>query len=60
MVLCTTRAAAMMGMADLKPTQRSKLLREARLTLNKANAMSSGDSSEILAAYRRLKMLDQR
>ena len=59
-VLCTTRAAAMMDMAELKPTQKSRLLGDARLTLNKAYAMSGGDSPEILAAYRRLKTLDQR
>lgn len=58
-VLCTTRAAALMDMAELKPNDRDELLRRARLTLNKANAMSGGDSPDIRNAYVRLKKLDK-
>lgn len=57
-VLCTTRAATLMDVAENKPGRRTELLRAARLTLNKANAMSGEDSEEIMAAYKRLKKLD--
>ncbi|MCX7164796.1 MAG: hypothetical protein NTV11_00795 [Rhodocyclales bacterium] len=58
-VLCTTRAAAMMDMAELQPSKRSELLKNARLTLNKANAISGSDSDEIRETYSRMKKLDQ-
>ena len=47
-----------MDVAENKPGRRTELLRAARLTLNKANAMSGEDSEEIMAAYKRLKKLD--
>ena len=56
--LCTTRAATLMDVAENKPGRRTELLLAARLTLNKANAMSGDDSEEIMAAYKRLKKLD--
>lgn len=54
-VLCTTRAATLMDIAEMQPRRRTELLHTARLTLNKANAMSNEDSEEIMAAYKRLK-----
>lgn len=57
-VLCTTRAATFMDMADLKPQQREVFLKSARLTLDKANAMSGGESEFVREAYRRLKRLE--
>lgn len=57
-VLCTTRAATLMDIAENKPMRRAELLLAARLTLNKANAMSGVDSEEIMVAYKRLKKLD--
>lgn len=58
-VLCTTRAAAMMDLAEKQATQRNANLEKARLVLNKANANSGVDSSEIRAAYMRLNMLER-
>lgn len=57
-VLCTTRAATLMDIAENKPMRRTELLLAARLTLNKANAMSGVDSEEIMVTYKRLKKLD--
>lgn len=57
-VLCTTRAATLMDAAENKSAHRTELLLAARLTLNKANAMSGNDSEEIMMAYKRLKKLD--
>jgi len=57
-VLCTTRAAALMDSAKMKPSKAMDLLRVARLTLNKANAMSKSDSDEIRNTYKLLKKLE--
>jgi hypothetical protein len=57
-VLCTTRAAALMDCAEKKLPGAMDLLRTARLTLNKANAMSASNSDEIRNAYKRLKKLE--
>ncbi|MFH1872628.1 MAG: hypothetical protein ABIK82_12435 [Pseudomonadota bacterium] len=57
-VLCTTRAATMMDLAELQPANRTDLLTKARQTLNKANALSGSDSDEIREAYSRLKRLE--
>lgn len=59
-VLCTTRAAALMDKAELTATERTNLLKDARMSLNKANAIGGGESSEVREAYMRLKRLDQR
>jgi len=56
--LCTTRAGAMMDNAEIKPLHAANLLISARLTLNKANALSRTDSNEIQSAYMRLKKLE--
>ena len=58
-VLCTTRAATMMDLAELQPANRTDLLTKARQTLNKANALSGSDSDEIRETYSRLKRLEQ-
>ena len=57
-VLCTTRAATMMDLAEIRTEQRDEYLKAARLALNKANAVSGGDAAEIRDAYMRLKKLD--
>jgi len=57
-VLCTTRAATMMDLAEIRNNQRDEYLKAARLALNKANAVSGGDADEIRDAYMRLKKLD--
>ncbi len=57
-VLCTTRAATLMDLAENKPQERAQLLKSARLTLNKANAMSGADSDYVREAYMRLKKLE--
>jgi hypothetical protein len=57
-VLCTTRAATMMDLAEIRTEQRDEYLKAARLALNKANAVSGGDADEIRDAYMRLKKLD--
>lgn len=56
--LLTTRAATLMDLAELQHSNRSDLLKEARLKLNRANAISGGDSEFIREAYQRLKSLD--
>lgn len=57
-VLCTTRAATLMDLAEHKRQERAHLLKSARLTLNKANAMSGGDSDFVRETYVRLKRLE--
>lgn len=57
-VLCTTRAATLMDLAEHKPQERAQLLKSARQTLNKANAMSGGDSDFVRETFVRLKRLD--
>jgi hypothetical protein len=57
-VLCTTRAATLMDLAEHKAQERPQLLKLARLTLNKANAMSGGDSDFVRETYVRLKKLE--
>ena len=59
-VLCTTRGATMMDIAENQPARRDELLQSARRSLNKANAMSVDDSTEIMEAYKRLKYLEGR
>jgi len=57
-VLCTTRAASLMDLAEIRQERRLELLSQARLALNKANAVGEGDSDEIRNAYIRLKKMD--
>jgi hypothetical protein len=48
-----------MDLAELQTSKRNDLLKEARLKLNRANAISVGDSEFIREAYQRLKSLDR-
>lgn len=57
-VLCTTRGATLMDAAEGRPSQWTELLRKARKSLDRANAISEGDSEEIRNAYMRLKKLE--
>lgn len=56
--LLTTRAATLMDLSELQPSNRNDLLKEARSKLNRANAISIEDSDFIREAYQRLKSLD--
>ena len=58
-VLCTVRAATLMDIAIAQPNKRAHFLKQARLILNKANAMSGGDHIEILSTYQRLNALEK-
>ena len=57
-VLCTTRAATQMDVAEAQGNK--SLLSDARASLNKARAMTDGNSKEIMNCYFRLKKLDAR
>lgn len=57
-VLCTTRAATQMDVAEMQSNK--ALLSDARASLNKARAMTDGNSKEIMNSYFRLKNLDAR
>lgn len=59
-VLCTVRAATLMDIAEAQPNKMADLLKQTRLILNKANAMSGGDHIEILNTYQRLNKLEKR
>ena len=56
--LLTTRAATLMDLAELHTSKRNDLLKDARLKLNRANAISSGNSDFVREAYQRLKSLE--
>ena len=58
-VLCNVRAATLMDVATLQPNKRAYWLKLARITLNKANAMSGCDGIEVLTSYQRLNMLEK-
>jgi hypothetical protein len=57
-ILCTTRAASLMDIAESGSPSPCEILARARKSLNRANAIRS--SEEIMLTYRRMKTLDQR
>lgn len=59
-VLCTTRAAALLDVAERlqNPIQKQAQIQQARLAVNRANAIGQGDSEEIMLVYMRIKKLE--
>ena len=57
-ILCTTRAASLMDIAESGSSSPCEVLARARKSLNRANAIRS--SEEVMLTYRRMKTLDQR
>jgi hypothetical protein len=57
-ILCTTRAAALMDIAESGASSPCEVLANARKALNRANAIRSSD--EVMLTYRRMKILDER
>jgi hypothetical protein len=57
-ILCTTRAASLMDIAESGSSSPCEILARARKSLNRANAIRS--SEEVMFTYRRMKSLDQR
>lgn len=56
--LCTVRAGVLCDLAEKATERRAHYVRSARLTANKANANSKGDSTYVREVYRRIKQLD--
>ena len=57
-ILCTTRAASLMDIAESGSSSPCEILARARKSLNRANKIRS--SEEVMMTYRRMKTLDQR
>jgi len=57
-ILCTTRAASLMDIAESGSSSPCEILLRARKSLNRANKIRS--SEEVMMTYRRMKTLDQR
>jgi hypothetical protein len=57
-ILCTTRSASLMDIAESGSSSPCEILARARKSLNRANAIRS--SEEVMLTYRRMKTLDQR
>lgn len=57
-ILCTTRAASLMDVAELGSKSPCEILSMARKSLNRAYAIRG--SEEVMLTYRRMKVLDQR
>ena len=57
-ILCTTRAASLMDIAESGSPSPCEILARARKSLNRANAIRN--SEEVMLTYRRMKTLDQR
>lgn len=57
-ILCTTRAASLMDIAELGSKSPCEILSMARKSLNRANAISGAE--EVMLTYRRMRALDQR
>jgi hypothetical protein len=57
-ILCTTRAASLMDIAEAGASLPCEILAMARKSLNRANAIKS--TEEVMKTYKRMKTLDQR
>ncbi len=60
-VLCTTRAAALLDVAEREQdrNRKAELIHKARLAANRANAIGEGDSDEVMLVYMRIKKLER-
>lgn len=59
-VLCTTYAASLMDLFETSATSTQSMLAEARVLLNRANAISGDNTEHVMKAYQRLKSLELR